>query len=233
MGSPFRQQSPQDEPEDNSWMETYADAITLLMAFFVILYAMSEIDKDKFQEVSAGIVDALSGESQKDGRGKEGAYADTKSREVAETLKETLKADIGDGTARVKSNPKGITLKFNNSTLYRIGSAELREGVKPKLKRVADYLAKLDPKSFRIDVEGHTDDVPIRTPRFPSNWELSAARSTAVVRFFIGAGLDPTKLRALGFADTRPKKPNRYEDGRAIPLNQAMNRRVVVKILRY
>ena len=232
MGSPFGRQEPEQE-EDNSWVDTYADAITLLMAFFVVLYAMSEIDKDRFEEVSAGIVGALSGETAKDGRGKEGAYADTKAREVAETLKETLKADIGDGTARVKVNPKGITLEFNNSTLYRIGSAQLREGVKPKLKKVADYLAKLDRKSFRIDVEGHTDDVPIRTPRFPSNWELSSARSTAVVRFFIGAGMPGNKLRALGFADTRPKQPNRQPDGRAIPLNQAMNRRVVVKILRY
>jgi len=85
-------------------------------------------------------------------------------------------------------------------------------------------------KDYQITVEGHTDDTPINTSRFPSNWELSTARASAVVHFFLDQGIPALKLRAAGYADTFPKAPNRDSNGNAIPANQTQNRRVVIKM---
>jgi len=87
-------------------------------------------------------------------------------------------------------------------------------------------------KDYQITVEGHTDDTPISTARFPSNWELSTARASAVVHFFLDQGIPALKLRAAGYADTFPKAPNRDVNGIAIPQNQSQNRRVVIKLER-
>ena len=84
----------------------------------------------------------------------------------------------------------------------------------------------------QVTVEGHTDDAPIHSAQFPSNWELSTARASAVVHFFLDAGVAPSRLRAAGYADTFPLVPNRDAAGRAIPENQARNRRVVIKLER-
>jgi chemotaxis protein MotB len=85
-------------------------------------------------------------------------------------------------------------------------------------------------RDYTISIEGYTDDSPIKTPQFPSNWELSTARAAAVVRSFVGLGVPAERLRAVGFAETSPKLPNRDADGKAIPENQAQNRRVVIRL---
>ncbi|MBM3565617.1 MAG: hypothetical protein FJX42_05840, partial [Alphaproteobacteria bacterium] len=83
---------------------------------------------------------------------------------------------------------------------------------------------------YKIDAEGHTDDAPIKTERFPSNWELSGGRASTVVRYFLENGMDPDRLKVSAFADTKPKALNRDAAGAAIPANQALNRRVTLEI---
>lgn len=121
-------------------------------------------------------------------------------------------------------------MEMNSSTSFERGSATLNEAGKAVLK---DVFAKIQTESFKdyqITVEGHTDDTPIKTVQFPSNWELSTARASAVVHFFIEQGIAPQRLRAAGYADTFPKLPNKDADGHPLPDNQAQNRRVVIKL---
>jgi chemotaxis protein MotB len=122
------------------------------------------------------------------------------------------------------------TLDINSAAFFDSGSALLSVAGKKILRDVAATLRDPSYRDYQITVEGHTDDTPINTPQFPSNWELSTARASAVVRFFLELGLEPARLRAAGYAATFPKKPNRDADGRALPANQAQNRRVVIKL---
>lgn len=215
------------EEDDSSWIETYADAVTLLMAFFVLLYAMSDIDKAKFETLTHTIRQILGGQEVA-ATGVGTVHAEN----LTEGLRESLAGEIKEGLARVRQTATGIEIEFNNSTLFRVGSASIRNGIKPKMREVGKYIANL-PDRYSIEVEGHTDDVPIKTPRYPDNWELSAARATAVVRYLAALGVQGGKMKAIGLADTRPKRPNTAPDGSGLPLGRAENRRVTIQIMQY
>lgn len=122
------------------------------------------------------------------------------------------------------------TLEISSSAMFDRASAIISEQGKDSLRKVAAQMKEAQYKDYQITVEGHTDDVPIATALYPSNWELSAARASSVVRFLIEEGLPAEKLRAAGYASTFPKLPNRDAKGEAIPENQAQNRRVVIKL---
>jgi len=122
------------------------------------------------------------------------------------------------------------TLEMNSATFFDSGSATLSKAGETVLQEVTVEL-KLDMfRDYQITVEGHTDDTPIHTAQFPSNWELSTARAAAVVHFFLEQGIPARKLRAAGYADTFPKAPNRDTNGNPIPENQSQNRRVVIRL---
>jgi chemotaxis protein MotB len=123
---------------------------------------------------------------------------------------------------RVTQNARGVSVEINASVLFDQGQALLQPEASEILQAVGGLLRN-DP--HRIEVEGHTDDVPIASTVYPSNWELSAARASSVVRLFIDSGVAPARLSALGFAATRPVAPN------TDPVGQARNRRVAVMIL--
>lgn len=123
------------------------------------------------------------------------------------------------------------TIEIPSAAFFASGSAELREDGARLLREIIDKHLKADElQGYQITVEGHTDDVPINTLQFPSNWELSTARAAAVVRFFIEHGVEAQRLRAAGYADVFPKVPNRDAAGTAVPENQTQNRRVVIKL---
>ena len=133
----------------------------------------------------------------------------------------------------IGAEPKGDRIsmfEISSSAFFGSGSADLRDSGKSILRDVAVELKSNQYEQYHIVVEGHTDDNPIVTTRFSSNWELSTARAAAVVHFFLDQGLPAQKLHAAGYADTRPKVPNRDADGNAIPENQAQNRRVVIRL---
>lgn len=122
------------------------------------------------------------------------------------------------------------SLDMSSAAFFDSGSATVTKSGEAILRDVAVTLKSDRFKEYQITVEGHTDDAPINTPQFPSNWELSTARAAAVVHFFLDQGVPARKLRAAGYADTFPKAPNRDANGNAIPENQAQNRRVVIKL---
>ena len=135
------------------------------------------------------------------------------------------------GPYRIEQEGDRITtLQISSAAFFNSGSADLNNSGRSILKQVGVKISSDKYKGYQVTVEGHTDDSPIRTRRFPSNWELSTARAAAVVHFLLQQGIPAQKLRAAGYADTFPVVPNRGANGKAIPANQARNRRVVIKL---
>ncbi len=205
------------------WLVTYADAITILMAFFVMMFSISEPSPDKFDEVAGGILEEM--------EGKNAAKAQDMMI-LAQQMQETAQSFDESGDASVDTSNKGMTFNFQNASMFAAGSAIVLEDAEPLLDRVAQLVSLMGVTNYSIEVEGHTDDVPIETKQFPSNWELSAARAAAVVRWLISRGIEPDRLRAVGYGDTQPVVPNLEEDGTPIPENREENRRIVIKIER-
>jgi chemotaxis protein MotB len=138
---------------------------------------------------------------------------------------------IARGTPIVAQTGDRITtLQIGSAAFFSSGSAALSNAGKAILGDVAGTLEAREFAAYHITIEGHTDDTPISTPQFQSNWELSAARAAAVVRFLLDLGVPAGKLTTSGYADTVPIAPNRNSDGTVIPDNQAKNRRVVIRL---
>ncbi|HKJ68289.1 MAG TPA: OmpA family protein [bacterium] len=208
-----------DDKEDG-WLITYADMFTLLFAFFAILVAISTVDPLKFERVANSMKESV-------GRDKE-LEARFSLAEIYANLEQIIQEEGLTDQAEVNYSPVGVVMRFKGNVLYESGSARLSPSATSVLERLADQIKEMP---YRIAVEGHTDNRPISTSRFPSNWELSAGRASSVVRFFRRYGVEPYKLRAVGRADTKPLVPNIDENGRGIPENQARNRRVEVIFL--
>ena len=211
----------EDAPLDESWLATYADAITLLMAFFVMLLNFSKIDIPKFEEAAAGIANEI-GMGQKE----QSSPISIMKFDMQDVVYEMQ----ADEVVEVETDDKGITIELASSAFYRPGSADLRDQALPVLKTMADMFKAPKYKYYNIEIEGHTDDDPISTARYPSNWELSAGRASGVVRYFISQGIDMERMKAIGYAETQPKLPNRDADGNPIKENQSENRRVIMRI---
>lgn len=211
--------APKKEEEDNSWLETYADAITLLMAFFVLLVAVSKVDLAAYQEVAEGINKKVNKKERK-----------SPLAELSEDATEIVQ-EFTDGKAlKVGIDDSGIVLELDSSTFFRPGTAEIIPAAYPVIQAMADLVNSPQYLVFNMDIEGHTDDDPIATAQFPSNWELGAARAASVLRTLGDQGTARERMRVLSYAETRPKKPNRLEDGTPLPDNQKENRRVVLRI---
>lgn len=209
------------KPEgEDDWMGTFADMMSLLLAFFIMLAAISKVDPVLYEKVKTGLAEDIGKQSN----------VEKPIEDLQAYMKETMQAmglaeAVGMGT-----DQEGLVLEFPSALFFRSGSAEINEQAKPVLKEVADIINSDIYKNYQIAVEGHTDDSPISTIQFPSNWELSAARASAAVRVFIDSGVAPLRLTATGFADVAPKVANRDPQGRVIQVNQAINRRILVRI---
>lgn len=222
------------------WLLTYADLITLLMVFFVVLYSMSQADSTKFKRISAALqqafnVDVLQGQaaaSIEDGSGKptqpvDDLITDAQVPQVAR-LKNKIEAVL-EGAQQspdvtVGVDKEGVVIRLSGSYLFDSGRAEL----KPNSFKVLDVIAsELRPIANDIRVDGHTDSTPLTdSPRYPTNWELSAARALAVTRYFSETdGIRSGRLMAAGFGEFRPLVLNDTREHRA------MNRRVEIHLL--
>lgn len=203
---------------------TFADMAVLLMTFFVLMFALSTPDGNKFKKVAEALK-------------KEGYYADAGVvSDPYETLKKDLSLALGssgyDQFIAISDQDDAVNLELASSSFFERGSAKFSPAGMPMLELIASKVMALAKEDLVVEVEGHTDDTPIATEQFPSNWELSAARASNVVRFLIAKGFPPEKLRAIGMGSSHPKAPNRDATGTPIPANQELNRRVVVKLKR-
>ncbi len=227
----FRKHKPENDEDLEAWLMTYADMITLLMAFFVMLLAVSEPKKEKMEHVGEAIREMMGMEAESKDTVSEKSKDGTISALYDDLIEIAEKDNMGKNVS-VERTDKGLIMEISSGAFYNSGSADFKKEAEPFLLDVAEALANFDEKNYLIEVAGHTDDVPIKTPKFPSNWELSAARAAGVVRFFIEQGGVSEQYRAMGLADAMPKVPNLDENGKPIPANQTLNRRIVVKIER-
>jgi len=229
-----------DDPENHErWLISYADFITLLFAFFVVMYAVSSVNVGKYKVFSDALGDAFGGAGAAPptntevqslpipnpaNRKRNEAIKKEKEQmtRLAKDLASTLAPLVKEGKVRVTQNSRGVSVEINASVLFNPGDARLTGESREALTAVATLL-KDDPHN--VQVEGHTDNVPIRNAAFPSNWELSAVRAGTVVRLFIESGIAASRMTAVGHADNQPVASN--ED----PETRARNRRVAVTIL--
>lgn len=220
------------------WLLTYADMITLLLALFIVMFAMSEISVKKMEELSKSLSNAFhSGggndmalpPASKDLLTGAGALLPEQQRmlELQEKIEQEVMAKHGAATAAgvtTSLTQRGLVVSLSNSAFFGAGEAELRGEAEAVLRTVAAFLKGT---GRHIMIEGHTDNTPIRTSRYPSNWELSTARATTVVRWLIERyNFQPRRLSAAGYGEYYPMVPNNTPD------NQAKNRRVDLVILR-
>jgi chemotaxis protein MotB len=224
-------------PENHErWIVSYADMVTLLFALFVVLYATSDANPRKLQSVhnsitqafSVGVLQGTNGSSAvfNSGGGITPSMAEIKSNNLV-ALEATLggfaKANNLEGKVQIRSDADSITISLADNLLFDSGSAELRPGSQDVLLQVAAALRGL-PNDMRI--EGHTDNVPVNSPDFATNWELSASRASTVLRFMRDQGqLTDNELFAAFFAETQPIADNATPEGRAL------NRRADIVIL--
>ncbi|WP_065701949.1 flagellar motor protein MotB [Thalassospira sp. B30-1] len=211
----------QEELVEEDWIVTYADAITLLMAFFVMLVSFSKVEIPLFEKVQSGIAEQI------------GKREIVRPTQVLETdLKDVVFNTSMDSAVNVSTDDEGILMELGGGAFFHPGSANLTQDAVLFLKDVGDLLKEPRYLGFQVEVTGHTDDSPINTPRFPSNWELAAGRSIAVVRFLTAVGVDPEsdRMRAISYGDTKPKLPNRGDDGNPIEENREANRRIEIRI---
>lgn len=208
-----------DDDLREDWLITYADAITLLMAFFVMLLTFAEYDIPAFEEAAAAIAKAVGNRDET-----------SPTSELQIILQDVVYNMEADQVVTVTKDRKGLVIELASNAFFVPGSAEIRAEASPVLQKMVQAIAAPRYDFYLIETEGHTDDDPISTEKFPSNWELSSGRASTVVRFFAEGGILPLRMKASGYADTRPKVPNRNQDGTAIKQNQAVNRRVNIRV---
>ena len=216
------------ESNMDAWLLSYADMITLFLCFFAVLIAMSVPKKEALQKVQQDIAEQFTGSGSNTG----GGNGFLEQENMVSEIRSMMYVNQFHRDMTIEETPKGIILDFRSAAFYDAGSAEIKEQGQSLLQQLATTMLRVENMGYTIEVEGHTDDSPIRTAHFPSNWELSTARATSVVRFLIDQGLEAKRFKAAGYADIFPKVPNRTASGIAIPANQAINRRIVVKLVR-
>jgi chemotaxis protein MotB len=226
------------KPENHErWVVTFADMLMLLLALFVVLYAGSSADKEKYAQLASGLREAFNNPAATDGAGgssaiftgtgsanmggSQQALADFQAITTA-VQRATAERGIAPDRIELRMEPDRIVIGLTSDLLFSSGSAQLRPSALPLLDAVAD---SLKDKPNEIRVEGHTDNVPINSPDFTSNWELSAYRAIAVLRRLVEDGVAPGRIFAAGYADTRPKATNATAEGRSA------NRRAEIVVL--
>ena len=209
------------------WLVSYADFVTLLFAFFTMMYAVSTIDAKKLDAMVTGFQDAL----HVNGPTPVAALPlnlgasppDASLGFVHAQLARHLSVDIALRRVVLERDPRGLVISLREAGTFAVGSADLSDAAMAALDTISEALRDVDNV---IRVEGHTDDVPIHTARYASNWELSTTRATQVVAYFVQRfKVAPERLSAAGYAEFRPRYPNDSID------NRARNRRVDIVVL--
>lgn len=218
-----RNLSNDEDEESEGWLPTYADMMTLLLCFFVLLISLSVFQKEQ-------LITALN--SLREGLGvmpklSQPIEVERKSLEQKEqeALIKIAKEIEPLEQVTVIMTMKGLKIQLENPVLFATGEAELKSNAKEILSQISDILKKSNIDN-EINISGHTDNVPIHTPQFPSNWELSTYRATNVLRYLIEEGLPPEKMSASGYGQYRPIASNKTKKGRS------RNRRMEILILR-
>lgn len=219
-----------DEGLTSSWMDTYADTITLLLTFFILLYTFSSVDNERLMTIAQALRGEVEGtpmtnkpmeeipEDLIQGIGTKNPYEELV-KKVTNILKKNGLSDV----VKIREEDAGVILQLGDSILFDTGQAVLKEESYSVLDVISTIIPQVDNE---IMVQGHTDNRPINSPQYPSNWELSTARALAVVKYFINEkGLSPEKFSATGYGENRPLVDNNSLE------NMGINRRVDILIV--
>lgn len=223
----MRRRKSSDKPGSPLWMTTYADMMTNLLALFVLLYAFSELDVQRFQSVISSFqahAGVLTGSRVVGEVDPPIPPSEWQAREeIIRLLEEFIRRESLEGAVEIVPSWEGVTLSFIDRVLFESGRADLRGESRRLLMSLGELLSGVDNM---VRIEGHTDNVPISNAQFPSNWELSVYRASTVVRFLEEqAGLSSERLSAVGYGEYRPVKPNDTAE------NRRRNRRVDLIVL--
>ena len=239
MPRPIRRGLKNDEENTDRWLVSYADFMTLLLAFFVVMYSISSVNLGKYRVLSDSMTTAfkplgpekpiklssqlgISVQRAPISIGVENQVGLKVIKETAIVLEDKLKDWVNKGQVAIRGNEKWLEVEMNSSILFSSGQAQLSAEASLILSALADIFKTTNNPLY---VSGYTDNVPINTLRYPSNWELSAARSANVVRLLADSGINPTRLGAIGFAEYRPVIDNSTVE------NRQKNRRVIIRML--
>ena len=231
-----------EEHVDEAWLLPYSDMLTLLLALFIVMFAMGQTDKAKFNEMSKKFNVIFAGGSammEKDGNsvipmeesGTEGESGinntqmeEDKMAQIKKALEQEIEKEGNADKVKVELNGEGLGISIQDVVLFNSGEADIIKDVSPLLLKVSNMIKDLDNK---IKITGHTDNVPIKNDKFRSNWDLSAIRAINVMNFMVGAnGLSQDKVSIQAFGEYKPKVSNNTEQGRA------QNRRVEIFVVR-
>jgi chemotaxis protein MotB len=222
------------------WMCTFSDLVTLLMCFFVLLFAMSTTQQETFKELVESLRSALGVQAVPESGTREGlimhavpeqapeepskidevgGMIQKEMNEVISEVRELILLNKLGGMVNVSESDSGVVITLSDMLLFSQGETVLSDKGMEVLKKVAGILSQL---AYHVKVKGHTDNAPISTGKYPSNWELSSARAGSVVRLLVQHGVDPKLIAAEGYAQYHPVATNDTEEGRA------MNRRVEI-----
>ena len=236
-----KKKEPEEEEEDEhecpdgapAWVMTFADLVTLLMVFFILLFAMGSIEEEKWKQMKSSLKDALGQENIPEAGIREGldvikervldettihavdevgAMVAKEVEEIASEVEEFVFKNKLAGKVEVSSDERGAIITLSDTVMFPPGKSRMTYTGDEIIKQVFDILKQF---SYQVKIEGHTDNVPMNTAQYPSNWELSAARAAEVARKLVKAGFNPTNLSIEAFAQYRPKVPNDSRQGRA------------------
>ncbi|KOA21500.1 motility protein B [Clostridium homopropionicum DSM 5847] len=228
--------SDEEEKEANNerWLLTYSDLITLLMIFFVIMYAMSNISVEKYKKIAESFNIAFSGGQsilEQDTSTSEGTPTPIVEKDLEQAKMEQLKQEVDkylannnlSSSVSTEIEERGLVVRLNDTLFFESGKAEVKEDALKKLIQIGNILKQEDNY---IRIEGNTDNKPINTYMFKSNWQLSAVRASNVVQLLIEkCNYSPEKLSSVGYGEYRPVATNNTKEGRA------KNRRIDIVIM--
>lgn len=248
MNRPKRRKAHEKEPNLERWLVSYADFITLLFAVFVMLYAMSIVDQKKMEEVQASIQSSFSGSQtltpalkvigNKDfglipevvtppvplQSQEEASAAEVQEfTQIKQDIQDKLQEYGSKNEVQLTINERGLVISLKEAGFFPSGTAQVQPGALPLLDKIATSIFRY---ANTLRIEGHTDNIAINSPAFPSNWELSTARANSIVHYLIEKhGFKGAKLSVTGYAEYRPIADNATEEGRRL------NRRVDIVML--
>lgn len=206
---------------ESGWQISFLDTITVLLCMMIVLASIPS-NTSKSNQKKGGLDQGLGGEFP--------LSVDWDIFRLNEELTNQLKDELESEKLLLEKGEYEIRMIFRGSSFYDQGSAELLPAGKDIILGIVDKLVSWHRQDYKIDVEGHTDSSPIQTFQFPSNWELSAARASGVVKFFLNSGISPQKLKASGFADAVPLYPEVDAEGNFLAKNRDYNRRIVIRL---
>ena len=188
----------------------------------MLIFAVSEINQNKFEAINQSLNNSL---LQKQQEPTVNPLSD-----LQKILSSTLSDYQINPDEAIKLNENSLKVALPGELLFASASTEINAESQQLIQQVAEKIKAFPLPNYAVEIEGHTDDEPIQTMRFPSNWELSSARAIAVLKVFMRVGVPQHKLKSIGYADTQPLAPNRDAMGQALKKNQELNRRVEIKL---